>query len=624
MKQYKSYKQICDFLEVCVQKYPDLIKIKFIGKTWEDRKIMLATVSFDVKNSRFKPALFYTGCVHAREWIGGELSVAFIDFLLKTKPKILDKVVLYIVPVLNPDGFEYSRLHFSAWRKNRRKNSDGSFGVDLNRNFSVNFTYVSDSVDNDKKNIRCEQNDILKCDFLSQIFPKSNDMSINIYGGPYPFSEPETMAIKKFVDNHKNIIIALDYHSQGNVFFPAYDFVNKNKIYETNIDILCANMNYEIGKITGRKYGIHTRKSSTELICGSGKSSKEYYYLCGGGSGKEYYHSLGIFAMTIEVGTKNIPDFQNMQESIDENIPALFYCLSEVQNYCCKFDGNFTVSNITKNSVILAWDYKNDENIYFQIFRNTEYKQECLQNNLICETCDKMFVDNNLKNNTKYYYYIRAVNNLTKIKSLFAPVLKIKTLLNEGKFCKIIFPCQKAIGSVAEKNLSVFGTTPLFVGINKIKGKSFGVMEFDFSVIPENAIIKNIRLSLYPLNRVNVKIEKYGKWKISFINLDISSQINNYNFINDAFVLGTLHKIIPAKKLTQGVWIVWNFCKSEIEVLEKILKRKRKILFKIHGPEKLPKNENSQMMMFDIGYGKFGSGMDYRPNIEVEYFFCGA
>ena len=46
---------------------------------------------------------------------------------------------MYMVPCLNPDGFEYSRLHYSFWRKNRRDNGDGTFGIDLNRNFDVNF-----------------------------------------------------------------------------------------------------------------------------------------------------------------------------------------------------------------------------------------------------------------------------------------------------------------------------------------------------------------------------------------------------------------------------------------------------------------------------------------------------
>jgi murein tripeptide amidase MpaA len=195
-QQYKSYGETKEFLAKSQRDYPNLIRVDSIGKSWEGRDIYLATISLGVDSADLKPALLYTGTIHAREWIGNELAVAFIDYLLKnynSNPEITEVLTyntLYIVPCLNPDGFEYSREHFSFWRKNRRDNGDGTFGVDLNRNFSIGFK-------------------------------KSKNRSSNIYGGPYPFSEPETRAIKNFVDSHENITIALDYHSQGNVFFSS-------------------------------------------------------------------------------------------------------------------------------------------------------------------------------------------------------------------------------------------------------------------------------------------------------------------------------------------------------------------------------------------------------------------
>ena len=47
-QQYKSYAQTCDFLNNCVKQYPDLISIKSIGKSWENRDILLATISLNV------------------------------------------------------------------------------------------------------------------------------------------------------------------------------------------------------------------------------------------------------------------------------------------------------------------------------------------------------------------------------------------------------------------------------------------------------------------------------------------------------------------------------------------------------------------------------------------------
>ena len=585
-QQYKSYQQTCDFLQQCVTNYPDIITVQSIGKTWEDRDILLATISLNVENANLKPAMLYTGTVHAREWIGNELAVSFIDFLLSnysSNPKILKtltKNTLYIVPCLNPDGFEYSRTHFSFWRKNRRDNGDGTFGVDLNRNFNIGYQ-------------------------------KSKDTASNVYSGPQPFSEPETSAMKAFVDSKDNITIALDYHSQGNVFFPAHKFNHESEIDGTDLNTICANMNYEIHKVTGRKYGIHRGKPPTKLISGSGR---------------EYYYSKGIIAVVVEVGTRNIPDFmQNMKESIDENIPALLRTLGEAQNYsnnAPKRVENFHIESIDSHELTLSWDYECNKDIYFQIFRNTENKEVCNESNLICETYDKTFTDIQLSSGTGYYYYIRAVNNLTRVKSPFAPKTKVQTLLEADEFSKTIFPTPSEIGYISSKlietNRKHFGKNSLFIGINETKGISYGVVQFNLESIPKNAIIKDVRISLYPLNRVNAKIEKFGEWSISFVDTQSVGEISDYEQIENATILETLGQTIPSEQLTQGKWSHWNFNEVEKNILQSQLENE-KVLFKIAGPTSLPEGRDSQMMMFDIGYGNYGGGIHYRPNIDIIY-----
>ena len=583
--QYKSYEQTVAFLEQKVKEYPHLIKIESIGKTWEGRDIILATLTLDVEYADLKPALLYTGTIHAREWIGNELAVAFIDYMLKnhqSDPKVIEalaKNTLYIVPVLNPDGFEYSRTHYSFWRKNRRKNPDGSYGVDLNRNFSVGWT-------------------------------KSNNPSSNVYGGPAPFSEPETKAIKEFVDNHPNITIALDYHSQGNVFFPAHKFNHEAEIEGTDLNVLCANMNFEIEKVTGRRYGIHRGKPPAKLISGSGR---------------EYYYSKGILAAVVEVGTRNIPDYlQNMSESIDENIPALLYALSQAHNYAANTPArveNFVIEEYESNCVKLSWEYDKERypNVYFEIYRNDKHKEACKEPSLIATTSDLEFEDKDRESGKLYFYYIRPVDRLTKQKGPYAPQLKIMTKLERDEFFRNIFPYPSDIGYVAEKstkNSEHFGKNSLFVGVNKKLGVSYGVMKFKLDSIPPNAIIKEAKISLYPLNRVNVKIEKYGEWGISFI--EGVENLSDFKAIHNAKVLQTLGQTIPSQKLTQGIWKTWEFNEYERKLLEEHLK-KGEVLFRMQGPTKLPLGADSQMMMFDLGYGPFGGGIHYRPHLDIKY-----
>ena len=417
--------------------------------------------------------------------------------------------------------------------------------------------------------------------------------------------------MKNFVDSKDNITIALDYHSQGNVFFPAHKFNHESEIEGTDLNTICANMNYEIHKVTGRKYGIHRGKPPTKLISGSGR---------------EYYYSRGIIAVVVEVGTRNIPDFmQNMKESIDENIPALLKTFGEAQNYASNAPHrvkNFHIESFTSNEVTLTWDYECYKDIYFQIFRNTHNKEACNESNLICETYDKTFTDIQLQSGTAYYYYIRAVNNLIRVKSPFAPKTKIKTLLEADEFSKMIFPQPKEIGYVASKLLETnrkhFGKNSLFIGVNETKGTSYGVMQFSLDNIPQNAIIKDVKISLYPLNRVNAKIEKFGEWTISFVDIQTVAELSDYEQINNAKIIETLGQTIPSEQLTQGKWSHWDFNESEKDILQTQLKN-GKVLFKIQGPTTLPVGRDSQMMMFDLGYGNFGGGMHYRPNMDIKY-----
>jgi murein tripeptide amidase MpaA len=57
---------------------------------------------------------------------------------------ILNKVNFVILPVANPDGYEFSHTSDRSWIKNRRQVSLSCFGVDLNRNFQYHFSASSD------------------------------------------------------------------------------------------------------------------------------------------------------------------------------------------------------------------------------------------------------------------------------------------------------------------------------------------------------------------------------------------------------------------------------------------------------------------------------------------------
>ena len=584
--QYISYDAGNELLKSYEEKFPNLISVKSIGKTYEDRDIMIVTLSMDIKDESTKPALLFTGTIHAREWIGHELALKFIEYVLTNydiNPKIkeyLQRSTLYIVPCLNPDGYEYSREHFSFWRKNRRKNSDGSHGVDLNRNFSIGFT-------------------------------KTNSMSSNIYGGEKPFSEPETLAIKEFVDAHSNITIALDYHSQGNVFFPAHKFRHESEIDGSDLNILCANMNEQIHRVTGRKYGIHRGKPPAKLISGSGR---------------EYYYSKGILAVVVEVGTKNIPDYMKvMSTSVNENIPALLKAYEETINYSShapKRVDKFTINGVFEDSVELSWQYEIRDDIYFEIYRNKKDKESCGEHNLVGITKEHTFENIELESATTYYYTIRAVNKHTNLKSPYAPVVKLKTNLKRDEFFKILFATKDGTGYVGENmtesNRTHFGNNSLFAGIDKSKGICDSVISYNLSAIPKNAIVKSVKFHIYPMNRVAAKIERYGEWNLSILDSSEINDVSDFDQIENNPSVEVIGEAIKSQNLTQGIWNSWNFSSYQCNLVQEQLE-KDKIVFRVDGPKELPSGEDSQMMQFDIGHGNYGGGLHYRPFLMVKY-----
>jgi len=585
-EQYTSYNDCVDFFKSAQKNNPTLFNIETIGKTWEDRDIIAVSITNNVKTNKDKPALFFTGTIHAREWIGIELSLKFAKYILEHidyDPQlnaILDRATLYMVPCANPDGFEYSRNHFAFWRKNRRRNADGSFGVDLNRNFEIGFT-------------------------------PNKDMTSNVYSGPYAFSEPETSALRDFVLDHKNITIALDYHSQGNVFFPAHNFIHEDAEDAIDLNLLAGNMAEEIRKESGREYGVHMGKPPVHLISGSGR---------------EFYYAQGALSLVAEVGTRNISDYkEHMSENIDENLPALMFALSEVNNYK-KDDAlprvdDFIAKEVTSREIELTWNYIEDESLYFEIYRSTKKKGFAQSSNRIGVTRLKTYIDKNLSSATNYYYYVRAVCKKRYIKSPFAQMCAVRTQPAENMFSKILYPLAESIGYVGEKtkkNNEHFGNNSLFVGYSDQKGECLGICGFSLGTIPENAIITSALISFYPMNRVSVQVESYGEWRVGQIDERTVEKISSFDDIKNAKVLSYIDRPTGSAQLAQGIWRSYKFANQEIKVLQKSLKR-REAYFRMEGPSALPLDRASQLMQWDIGYGKFSGGLTYRPKLDISY-----
>lgn len=183
---YHSYNEIIRWLNDIERYYPDMASVFTIGTTHEGRYIQGIKIGNPIHRTD-KRIVWIDGGMHAREWAAVHTALYFIEQLIAqygVDPQItsyVDTLNFYIVPVANPDGFEYSRSDITPqtrfWRKNRGqqvctkdhwKRERCCGGVDLNRNF----------------------------DFHWGESGSSSDMCSEIYQGVAPFSEPEARAIR--------------------------------------------------------------------------------------------------------------------------------------------------------------------------------------------------------------------------------------------------------------------------------------------------------------------------------------------------------------------------------------------------------------------------------------------
>lgn len=103
LNHFYNYDEICAFLKSAKESYPDLVDIQSLAKTTEGRDIWGVTLSKG-GNPDTKPAFYVQGGIHAQEGMGITCSLNFLWTVLEQHPQILEKVTIYILPCVNPDG----------------------------------------------------------------------------------------------------------------------------------------------------------------------------------------------------------------------------------------------------------------------------------------------------------------------------------------------------------------------------------------------------------------------------------------------------------------------------------------------------------------------------------------
>lgn len=297
---YHSYAELERDLFALQESYPNLAKVFDIGNSHEMRTIYALKISDNVQaeEDENEAEVVILGCHHAREWISVEVPFYVAVHLLENYStdahirSLVNQSEVWIVPLVNPDGLEYSIHFYRYWRKNMRDNQDSSFGVDTNRNYGYKWGFDDEG--------------------------SSPDSSSYVYRGPGPFSEPETKAVRDLV-NQRNFQVLISYHNYSQVILYPWGYTNQPTEMDELLETMASGMSRRMQAVNGRFYGY-------------GQGGKDLY-LTNGGAVDWAYGAKGIPAFTIELPPVDVQQgaFITADEAIEpivnENIPALLYII---------------------------------------------------------------------------------------------------------------------------------------------------------------------------------------------------------------------------------------------------------------------------------------------------------
>ncbi len=302
-QQFHNYNELFTAMNDLANKHASILKLDILGKSanGQDIHVMSITGAQNRTIEQDVPAIFFVGTHHAREHLSTEVPLKLAQYLAEEYEKknerimnLVDGRVIYIAPLLNPDGSEYdiSTGSYKMWRKNRKKNSDGSYGVDLNRNYG----------------------------FKWGLEGASSSPSSDTYRGTGPFSEPETQAVKNFVESHANITSMLSFHTFSKLVLYPWGFTH-NPI-EKDLD-------RQVFETMGRKMASlngYTPQTGADL------------YLVSGEMNDWAYGDRGIFGFTFELDPASMweggfyPGQKMIEPVFKKNLEPCLYMIDLADN----------------------------------------------------------------------------------------------------------------------------------------------------------------------------------------------------------------------------------------------------------------------------------------------------
>lgn len=294
--KYPTLNEINEYLRNISVRLKNLVAVKSVGKSHEDRDLFLVSIGASDKN-----AVWMDAGMHAREWISPITAIYVIEKLInefqQKKNSPYTRVNWLIMPMTNPDGYHYTHTEDRFWRKNRAPPLPGSncTGVDLNRNFALPPPHEKGFA-----------------------VGSSPNPCLHFYRGQFANSEPETRAIVSAFNTHlSNITSALAIHSFGQKWLTAWAYKHERPKYRHRLDDWSRRAVKAIKEVHGETYTYDSAAFA------------QYLY---GGSTQDFYHAKGVmFSATVELRDRRGGDeFELPVEEIEPVGEEFWAALQEV------------------------------------------------------------------------------------------------------------------------------------------------------------------------------------------------------------------------------------------------------------------------------------------------------
>ncbi|XP_027855156.1 carboxypeptidase D [Xiphophorus couchianus] len=185
--QFYNYVDLTRRLQALAQSYPHIASLSSIGRSVEGRELWVMRITVDPnKDTPGKPKFKYVGNMHGDETVSRQVLVYLVEYLLAKYgeedrvTQLVNSTDIYIMPSMNPDGFEKSKEGDCEGENGGRNNARNK---DLNRSFPDQFDGTTVSPD-----IVPEVTAVIKW-----IKEKKFVLSGNLHGGTvvasYPFDD---------------------------------------------------------------------------------------------------------------------------------------------------------------------------------------------------------------------------------------------------------------------------------------------------------------------------------------------------------------------------------------------------------------------------------------------------